>query len=109
MSGGEGASEQEKLSSAAFEVIRKAVDLDSQLVNPNDVFSHRSELIALYTKGLELLISSLEHADEDDPSSRALAQRVLRNHRTVTELAVGLSIAALAAYAVLKTIKRETV
>ncbi|MBR4256354.1 MAG: zf-HC2 domain-containing protein [Clostridia bacterium] len=35
--------------------------------------------------------------------------RRMRNHRTVTELAVGLSIAALAAYAVLKTIKRETV
>lgn len=38
----------------------------------------------------------------------AVARR-MRNHRTVTEIAVGLSIAALAAYAVLKTIKRETV
>ena len=35
--------------------------------------------------------------------------RRMRNHRTLTEIAVGLSIAALAAYAVLKTVKRETV
>ena len=35
--------------------------------------------------------------------------RRLRNHRTVTEIAVGLSIAALVAYGVLKTIKRENV
>lgn len=35
--------------------------------------------------------------------------RRMRNHRAVTEIAVGLSIAALVTYGVLKTIKRENV
>ena len=34
--------------------------------------------------------------------------RRMRNHRAITEIAVGLSIAALVTYGVLKTIKKET-
>ena len=79
--------QQERLASDAFAVVRRAVDLDAALTTAADLYARRDELLALYEQGLELLGASLEHADEDSAASRALAQKVLRNYRTVSERA----------------------
>ena len=82
--------QQERLASDAFAVVRRAVDLDAALTTAADLYAHRDELLALYEQGLELLRASLAQADEGSAASRALAQKVLRNHRAVDERAAEL-------------------